>query len=82
MLLGVAAVSFTTPESQTQTQLGQTELLEHMEHVEPEKSTDPIDARPVIYFDSDEYVVPSTCLTAMLRLASTKAVVGSGGSQN
>lgn len=76
MLLAVAAVYFTT-DSQTQTQLG-TEL-EHVEHVEPEKSTDldPIDSRPVIYFDSDEYVVPSTCLTAMLRLASTNALVGS-----
>lgn len=74
MLLAVAAVYFTT-DSQTQTQLG-TEL-EHVEHVEPEKSTDPIDSGPVIYFDSDEYVVPSTCLTAMLRLASTKALVGS-----
>ena len=77
MLLAVAAVYFTT-DSQTQTQLG-TEL-EHVEHVEPEKSTDPIDpidSRPVIYFDSDEYVVPSTCLTAMLRLASTNALAGS-----
>ena len=78
MLLAVAAVYFTT-DSQTQTQLG-TEL----EHVEPEKSTDldPIDSRPVIYFDSDEYVVPSTCLTAMLRLASTNALAGGWGSQN
>lgn len=81
MLLAVAAVYFTT-DSQTQTQLG-TEL-EHVEHVEPEKSTDldPVDSRPVIYFDSDEYVVPSTCLTAMLRLASTNALAGGWGSQN
>lgn len=70
MLLATAAMCLTTsqPEiAQTepgQTALGQTELDAVSEGVTHLKSN------PVIYFDSDKYVVPSACLSAMLKLAS------------
>lgn len=66
MLLATAAICLTSsqPEiAQTepgQTALGQTELDAVSEGVTHLKSN------PVIYFDSDKYVVPSACLSAML----------------
>ena len=70
MLLATAAICLTTSQpdiAQTepgQTALGQTELDAVSEGVTRLKSN------PVIYFDSDKYVVPSACLWAMLKLAS------------
>eukprot|EP00435_Cladocopium_sp_Y103_P049020 s1568_g14.t1 len=66
MLLASAAICLTTAQpdiAQTepgQTALGQTEFDAVSEGVADLKSN------PVIYFDSDKYVVPSACLSAML----------------
>ena len=69
MLVATAAICLTTwqPDfAQTepgQTALGQTEMdtVEVVTHLK---------SNPVIYFDSDKYVVPSACLSAMLKLVS------------
>ena len=57
VLLATAAMCLTPQPGLAQT--GQNEL---------DTAAD-LESKPVIYFDSDEYVVPSACLTAMLMLA-------------